>query len=92
MDAGLYLRSNTFYLGVSATHINGASIYNKEYTVLNSVTGLNQNVNSAYVMSTHLFVVAGKAFAINDNLVFSPSVMVKYVSSKATADLNRIFS
>lgn len=91
MDAGLYLRSNTFYMGVSATHINGASVYNKDYTVLNSVTGLNRNVSASYIMSTHLFLVAGKAFSINENLVFSPSVMVKYVSSRATADLNLNF-
>jgi type IX secretion system PorP/SprF family membrane protein len=91
MDAGLYLRSNSFYIGVSSTHINRAMLYNKDYTLTNSITGQSQNLNSSYVMLPHLFLVAGKAFSINENLVFSPSVMLRYVSTAVSADLNLNF-
>lgn len=90
MDAGLYLRSNSFYIGLSSTHINRATLYNKDYTLTNS-TGQSQILNSSYVMLPHFFLVAGKAFSINENLVFSPSVMIRYVSTAMSADLNLNF-
>ena len=91
MDAGLFLRSNTFYLGLSATHLNRANVYNREYTFTNNFTGVNQNTSSSYALQTHLFLVMGKAFTINENFVFSPSIMIRSVASKGTADLNLNF-
>ncbi len=91
IDAGLFLRSNTFYMGLSTTHLNGAGIYSKDYTVTNTVTGISQNVNTTYAMRSHLFFIMGKAFAMNENFVFSPSIMVRYVSAKASTDLNLNF-
>lgn len=91
IDAGLYLRSNTFFVGLSATHLNGANLYSKDYTVVNATTGSSQNVSSAYALRSHLFLVAGKSFAINDNFVFSPGIMVKYVGNTGAMDLNLNF-
>jgi len=87
IDAGLFLRSHTFFIGLSATHLNGANLYNKDYTVT-SATGMTQNVSSAYALRSHLFLVAGKSFAFSENFVFSPGIMIKYVADNAALDLN----
>jgi type IX secretion system PorP/SprF family membrane protein len=90
VDAGLYLRSNSFFVGISSSHINGASLYNKDYTVT-GLSGQAQNLNSSYVLIPHFFLTGGKAFSLSDNLVFSPSVMVRYVKTAVSADLNLNF-
>lgn len=90
LDAGIYLRSNSFFLGVSATHINGARLYHKDYTV-QSISGQSQNLNASYVLVPHFFLTAGKAFSLGENLVFSPSVMIRYVNTAVSADLNLNF-
>ncbi len=90
IDAGLYLRSNSFFVGISSTHLNGARLYSKDYTVTGS-SGQTQHLNSSYVLVPHVFLTAGKAFAIRENLVFSPTVMLRYVRTAASADLNLNF-
>jgi type IX secretion system PorP/SprF family membrane protein len=90
IDAGLYLRSNSFFVGISSTHINGAKLYNKDYTVT-GLSGQTQNLNASYVLIPHFFLTAGKAFSLSENLVFSPSVMVRYVKTAVSADLNLNF-
>lgn len=90
IDAGLYLRSNSFFVGISGSHINGASLYNKDYTVT-GLSGQSQNLNASYVLIPHFFLTAGKSFSLSDNLVFSPSVMVRYVNTAVSADLNLNF-
>ena len=55
IDAGLYLRSNSFFVGISSTHLNGASLYNKDYTVT-GLSGQTQNLNSSYVLVPHFFL------------------------------------
>ncbi len=90
VDAGLYLRSNSFFVGISSTHLNGAMLYNKDYTVT-GLSGQTQNLNASYVLVPHIFLTAGKAFSLSENLVFSPSVMVRYVKTAVSADLNLNF-
>lgn len=89
-DAGVFLKSNSFFMGVSATHLNQAKIYSKDYTSINS-SGVVQNYTSTYVLNPHLFVIVGKAFSFGDNLVFSPSIMLKSVSSNFSGDVNLNF-
>lgn len=89
-DAGVYLRTNSFFLGISSTHLNGARLYNKDYTVTDP-SGQMQNLNASYVLVPHVFLTVGKAFALSENLVFSPSVMVRYVRTAVAADLNLNF-
>ncbi len=80
MDAGVFLKSNTFFAGISATHLTQANIY---------TIPVGQLANSSsYVLASHLFIVVGKAFAVNENVVFNPTVMIKSVRSQTTADLN----
>ena len=90
IDAGLFLKSNSFFMGVSASHLNRAKIYNQDYTALTS-SGATQNYTATYALNTHLFAIIGKAFAVNDNFVFSPSVMVRSVAGQMTGDINLNF-
>lgn len=83
MSAGLYYYSRTFFVGVSATHLTSPKLF--------STTAQSQTV-SFYNLDKHMFVTAGKAFTINDNLVFSPSVMIKTVMGKnLSLDMNANF-
>lgn len=87
VDAGLYLRGNTFFVGISSTHLNGARLYSKDYTVT-TLSGQSQRLNASYVLVPHYFITAGKAFTLNENLVFSPSLMLRMVKTAGSADLN----
>jgi type IX secretion system PorP/SprF family membrane protein len=80
-DAGAYYYTSSMYVGLSAAHLF--------YGHLKSVF----NQNGDYVqLSSHLFFTAGKAWEINDKLIFSPSCMVKYVqNTPASVDLNVSF-
>jgi type IX secretion system PorP/SprF family membrane protein len=90
LDAGLFLKSNSFFMGLSASHLNRAKIYSADYTSLTS-NGTTQNYTANYVLNTHLFFIIGKAFAFNENFVFSPSIMVRSVSAQRSADVNLNF-
>jgi type IX secretion system PorP/SprF family membrane protein len=91
IDAGLFLKTNTFFVGLSATHLTQAKIYTQNYESTNASTGITSNFTSSYALNSHLFFVMGKAFAVNENFVFSPSVMVKSVAGTAMADVNLNF-
>lgn len=80
-DAGAYYYTNSMYAGFSATHLN--------YGRLTTVDNLN---GTEAQLMPHLFFTGGKAWAISDKLIFSPSAMVKVVkNSPVTADLNLSF-
>lgn len=83
MDAGLYLKGNSFYVGFSATHLNGVYVY-KDKT-----NGVGLNYNQVYDLNyrlvPHLFLVAGKAFQVGNNLVINPTILFKSVPSTAGA-------
>ena len=84
MSAGLYYYSSSFYAGISATHLTSPELF--------SYTNSSGQSVSFYNLNQHLFLVAGKAFSINDHLVFSPSVMLKTISGKSySADINANF-
>lgn len=81
IGTGMYLRSNDFFFGISATHLNSPKI--AEYT---TTVG-----NLSYKLKTHLFVTAGKSLKMSDQLLFAPSVLVKFVNGQVSADLNLNF-
>lgn len=91
VDAGLYLRTNTFYCGLSATHLNNGKIYNNSFTVRDTATGSSNTNSLSYILRPHMFFTIGKSFVIKENFLFSPSIMVKTVMQKTTADLNLNF-
>lgn len=81
-DAGAYYYTTSMYAGISATHL----FYGRSISANFNQSGINVQ------LAPHLFATAGKAWEISDNLIFNPSVMVKYVkNTPVTADLNFSF-
>lgn len=67
-DFGTYYYTNKFYIGASASHLLGQQLsYNSD-----------NNVNLDLVQ--HFMLTSGYAWEINKNLVFKPSVLVKYAT------------
>lgn len=80
-DAGLYYYTNTMYLGLSATHL-----YSGRLTSVSNANGDDAK------LSPHVFFTLGKAWEINDNLIFNPSLMTKVAKgAPGSADLNLSF-
>jgi len=90
MDAGLYLKSNTFYVGVSAAHINSGVLYKSSFQQM-STTGTINDYSLSYSLVPHLFLTMGKSFVVNENFLISPSVMVKFSQYKPSLDVNLNF-
>ena len=74
INSGLFLRSNTFFVGVSATHLNSPNVYTYEPVTPNSG-------KFSYRLKTHLFVMAGVSVPIGDNAIFAPTVLYKQVNT-----------
>jgi type IX secretion system PorP/SprF family membrane protein len=85
INGGLYLKSKTFFLGISASHLNNPSVY-----AFNS-SSIGAPSSVSYRLRTHLFVSIGNSFVINDNLIFSPTALLKFVDGKFNADINMNF-
>lgn len=80
-DAGIYYYTNTMYLGFSATHL-----YNGRITDVSTQNGDNAK------LSPHFFFTFGKAWALSDKLIFSPSFVLKGAKNAPyTGDLNLCF-
>lgn len=79
---GVYFNNKKFYIGASATHLNQES-----YTVV------KDSLTFTARMSTHSYITLGRAFQITDNLIFSPSIMIRGASGvrQSNADLNLNF-
>lgn len=82
INGGLYLKTNSFFIGLSATHLS--------MPTLNLNTDAN-STNLAYQLSSHLFLTAGKSFKLNENIIFAPTVMVKKIYDQYGSDLNLNF-
>jgi type IX secretion system PorP/SprF family membrane protein len=90
VDAGLYFRTNTFFAGISATHLNNGKIYKNSFQVIDT-GGAYRDYTLSYVLKPHIFFTLGKSFVVNENFLISPSIMIKQVASKSTLDLNLNF-
>jgi type IX secretion system PorP/SprF family membrane protein len=79
---GFYFNNKNFYIGGSATHLN-----QEAYTVV------QDSLTFSAKMSTHNFLTFGRAFQLGDNVVFSPSVMIRSAKGvkQGNADLNLNF-
>ncbi|CAN5336928.1 type IX secretion system membrane protein PorP/SprF [soil metagenome] len=77
---GMYFNNKKFYTGLSITHLN-----REEYAVV------QDSIRFSAKMFPHAFFTLGRAFQIADNVVFSPSIMVRGVKQTGTADLNLNF-
>lgn len=89
-DAGLFLKSNSFYAGISATHLNAAYIYNDKISYTN-VSGSQIEYDLTYKLNTHIFGIISKGFAVNDNLVINPALIYKGTKAVNNVDANLNF-
>ena len=84
INSGLFLRSNTFFVGISATHLNAPNVYTYEPVTPGSGS-------FSYRLRTHFFVMAGYSLPLGDNALFAPTVMYKQINTINTADINLNF-
>jgi len=82
INAGLYFRTNTFFAGLSATHINSPSVYSYQTTI-----GGKYN----YKVRTHMFFTIGNSFVFSKDLVFAPTLLVKQIGDEVGVDINANF-
>jgi type IX secretion system PorP/SprF family membrane protein len=90
VDAGLFLKANTFFAGFSVTHLNNGVIYENKFQEAN-LSGTIQDYSLTYVLKPHMFFTMGKAFIINEKFIFTPSIMVRSVGTKTGGDINLNF-
>lgn len=87
MDLGAYFRTNSFYVGLSVTHINSGRLYNKTFQATDTF-GLINDYSLSYNLKPHTFLIIGKSFMVNENFLISPSILFKAVQGSRTFDLN----
>ncbi len=80
VDAGIYYYSNSFYSGISATHLTNGRI-----------TSIS-NPNGDARLSPHYFFTLGKAWSFSDKLIFNPSIIIKAAkNAPSSMDINFSF-
>lgn len=84
LSAGLFLRTDKFFLGISRTHLSSPSVY-RYNNVINTV---NSTLN--YQLKPHTFVTMGKSSMLSENVVFAPSLTLRLIQS-GNADVNLNF-
>lgn len=84
LSAGMYLRTDKFFLGLSSTHLSSPSVYRYN----NTIGAINSTVS--YKLQNHTFFIIGKSFMISEKVVFAPSFTVRLVKY-GNADLNLNF-
>ncbi|MBA3665979.1 MAG: type IX secretion system membrane protein PorP/SprF [Bacteroidetes bacterium] len=82
-NGGLYLRSNTFFVGLSVTHLFNPSLFSVKDSSGTSIL--------SYSLKTHQFFTMGKSFKLSDNCIFAPTIMFRQVNGKGNGDLNLNF-
>jgi type IX secretion system PorP/SprF family membrane protein len=85
INAGFYLRSKKYFVGVSATHLNTPKVYN--YTATSATTANT----FTYRINVHFFITAGYSHILNKNVIFAPTILIKEVKNNFGADLNLNF-
>jgi type IX secretion system PorP/SprF family membrane protein len=82
-DFGMYYYTKNFYVGLSQTHLNQPA-----YGLVKDST--KGEINA--ILQPHTFLTIGKAWLLNENLVFRPSLMLHYVAgAPLSIDLNVSF-
>jgi type IX secretion system PorP/SprF family membrane protein len=84
INSGLFLRSSSFFVGVSATHLNAPNVYTYEPVTPGSG-------KFSYRLKTHLFVMGGYSLPMGDNTIFAPTLLYKQIGDVRTADVNLNF-
>jgi type IX secretion system PorP/SprF family membrane protein len=91
INAGFYLRSNTFFAGLSSSHLQNKNLYN--YVIASDTTGGKTGThNISYRLRTHMMFTMGKSFRLTDNLIFAPTIILRSSGNgKGNSDLNLNF-
>ena len=85
-SAGVYYQDNSFYAGLSMTHLNGAKIFN-------TIDLDSANFFADYSLKRHVFLTVGKGFKLGENFIINPSLVVKYFGTNQPAfDINLNFN
>lgn len=83
-NSGIYLRTNTFFFGFSATHMYAKQLFKIDLKDTSSVA--NQ---LSYRLHTHNFMYIGKSLMLNENVIFSPTILFRTVrKGSANMDVN----
>ena len=83
INSGVYLRTNTFFIGLSSTHVGAKPLY--------EIPTGSYGGNVSYRLRTHNFISIGKSFVINQNLVFAPTTLLKFTNNAGQIDINLNF-
>jgi len=75
LNGGFYLKSNSFFLGFSVTHIGAKSLYEID------MRDTSFKNNLSYRLRTHQFLTIGKSWVLNENLVFAPTLALRGVAN-----------
>ncbi|MEO6883548.1 MAG: type IX secretion system membrane protein PorP/SprF [Bacteroidia bacterium] len=77
-DAGLYYYTQTFYAGLSITHLLGSRM-----------TDYNNPISMDASFKPHAYLNFGKGFQLSQNVILNPSILIKMAqNSPGTFDLN----
>ena len=71
-DFGVYYNTQSWYVGASILQLAGGNLLQYSYS-----SALAGNVLSKSHADPHAYIIAGKSFQINENLIFNPSVLLK---------------
>jgi type IX secretion system PorP/SprF family membrane protein len=82
-NSGVYFRSNTFFAGLSSTHLWNSDVYSVKDSLGRETFG--------YRLKTHMFFTMGKSFKISENFIFAPTLMTRSVDGQQNGDLNLNF-
>lgn len=83
-NSGIYLRTNTFFFGFSATHMYAKQLFNIDLKDTSKIAS-----QLSYRLHTHNFMYIGKSFMLNENVVFSPTILFRTVKKgSSNMDVN----
>jgi type IX secretion system PorP/SprF family membrane protein len=77
-ELGLYYYSHSFYMGLSVNHLIAARLSSQSY--------------DSAVFSPHAYFIIGQGFQLSRNLIFNPSIVLKYAqNAPPTGDITLNF-
>lgn len=82
---GLLLRSKTFFMGLGSFNLIDRNLF--EYNLMNS-TNPAEYITLKYRMRNHTYFSLGKSFTINENFVFSPTMLIRSSNNISNIDIN----
>ncbi|MCX8079665.1 MAG: PorP/SprF family type IX secretion system membrane protein [Bacteroidia bacterium] len=89
MGIGLLLRSKTFFFGYGSFNLIDRNVFEQTITLPQS-SGIN-SIIVKYRMRNHTYITLGKSFEINENLIFSPTLLLRNSNHISNLDLNLNF-